>query len=240
MLRQANLFLILFCLAGTQSVIAQAPSNAQADMQETKMDIARGNKYLFSSGPSMKGGEAYFHTSFLIVNQLSVGLSDYFSVSTGFSFLHHLDKSYFNMPFWVAPKMTIPIVNDRLHVGVASMSFSIFGDYTERDGLVYGYVTVGNDRNHFSLGLGRSYSFWNGWEAMPGISLNAAFQLWNRASLVTENYYFNDSIGFYQLTIFQPIGPLAINYGLYLFQYNSQQHDWLPIGIVGLTVPLHR
>lgn len=143
-------------------------------------------RYFYApSGFGLKKGEGYFQNALLLLNSLSYGFSDYFTVGVGAELY-----SLFNREpiYFLTPKLSFPVVKN-LNVGVGAWhlhapqlidngsSFSIF----------YGVVTIGSRENHGTFGVGYGYV---GKELAktPILTFSGSFRLYKRIALVTENW----------------------------------------------------
>jgi hypothetical protein len=185
------------------------------------------------SAYGLKAGEGYYQNVWVFFNQVSVGLSDNFSLGIGMIPLFLFAGA--PSPVWIAPKVSVPISEGSLAIGGGALLGAVIGDEQATFGITYGTVTLGSRENNLSLSLG--YGMTDGeWASSPMISVSAMAKVSERTSFVTENYYIpaDDlavmlSLGF--RTAFTGIG---LDYGL-----------WIPLGAdaaviipwLGISVP---
>lgn len=142
-------------------------------------------RYLFSpNGYGLRKGEGYYQNVWVLYNQVSYGFSDHFSLGVGTLpiFLFGADV----VPVWLTPKVSIPIVDDRLQLGAGAFMGAVLGD-DFGFGILYGTATVGSRSKNLTLGLGYGYAEGE-WASHPAVSLSGMLQTSPRGFLITENY----------------------------------------------------
>jgi len=187
------------------------------------------------NGYGLKKGEAYYQNVWVLFNQISVGLTDYFSIGAGVmpTFLFGSDV----VPMWLTPKFSIPIVKDKFNAGAGIMYITVAGAGSSA-GLVYGLTTFGSKDKNLSIGLGYGFSE-NGWAKLPSINISGLVRTGPRGYLVTENYIIGESDGYVGLIM---VGGrtlskrIALDYGLAL-PFDSSIDRFIAIPWLGLTVP---
>lgn len=150
-------------------------------------------RYLF--GPSafnLKAGEGYYQNTYLLLNSANVGLTDYLSVGGGIELLSTFALG--DPIFFVTPKVGFK-VSKNFHAGGGILYANVpsFDDDESRTGfgISYGLVTYGTTDHNITGGIG--YGFIKGeFSDRPVITLNATTRIANRASLVTENWFYPD------------------------------------------------
>jgi len=84
-------------------------------------------RYFFGpNGHGLNKGEGYYQNVWIFFNQISYGVTDYFSISAGVvpAFLFAGSPT----PVWVVPKFSVPIKKDVLSVGAGGLFGTILGD----------------------------------------------------------------------------------------------------------------
>jgi hypothetical protein len=146
-------------------------------------------RYLWSpNGYGLKKGEGYYQNIWVLFNQVSYGLSNYFSIGAGI-----LPVFLFGggaTPVWITPKVSIPVVKDKFNVGAGALVGTVLGESETGFGLLYGLTTAGSRDMNITLGVGYGVSG-SGWAKSPLISLSAMGRTGARGYLITENYYIN-------------------------------------------------
>jgi hypothetical protein len=146
-------------------------------------------RYLWSpDGYGLKKGEGYYQNIWVLFNQVSYGVTNYFSVGAGIVpvFLFGGGAT----PVWITPKFSIPVVKDKFNVGAGALLGTVIGEPETGFGLLYGLTTAGSRDMNMTLGVGYGVSG-SGWAKSPLISLSAMARTGARGYLITENYYIN-------------------------------------------------
>lgn len=193
-------------------------------------------RYFWSpNGYGLKKGEGYYQNIWVLWNQASVGVTDYFSIGAGIIPLFFFGGA--PTPIWIVPKFSIPVVKDKFNVGVGAIAGTVLGDGSGF-GIVYGMGTIGDRNNNLTLGLG--YGFANGdWASKPMITLSGMVRAGPRGYLLTENYYISTvdatlvliSVGGRTIT-----KKAGIDYGLF-FPVSSDIGSFVAIPWLGITIP---
>lgn len=187
------------------------------------------------NGYGLKAGEAYYQNVWVLYNQVSVGLTDNISIGAGTIPLFLFAGT--STPVWVIPKVSFPIIKDKLNLGAGAVVGTILGETPVSFGIVYGVSTFGNRDNNVSLGLG--YGFAAGeWADIPLFELAAMFRVSDNTYLITENYFIsidNDIralLGFGGRSIIRR--SAGIDYGL---AFPLSAGNFIAIPWLGITVP---
>ena len=104
------------------------------------MENPQAARYMWApNGYGLKKGEAYYQNVWVLFNQLSVGITNNFSVGFGFipTFLFGSDV----IPVWFSPKLSFPVVKNKLNIGAGTMITSLIGDDNSTAVLTYGTIT---------------------------------------------------------------------------------------------------
>jgi hypothetical protein len=146
-------------------------------------------RYLWSpDGYGLKKGEGYYQNIWVLFNQVSYGVTNYFSIGAGI-----LPVFLFGggaTPVWITPKFSVPVVKDKFNVGAGALLGTVIGEPETGFGLLYGLTTAGSRDMNITLGVGYGVSG-SGWAKSPLISLSALARTGARGYLITENYYIN-------------------------------------------------
>jgi len=137
------------------------------------------------NGYGLKKGEGYYQNIYVLWNQFSVGVTNYFSVGGGLIPLFLFGGS---TPVFIVPKFSIPIDPNKLNLGVGALLGAVLGETDASFGLLYGLSTFGSPDNNLSIGLG--YGFSSGeWADSPVINVSGMFRTGKRGYFITENYF---------------------------------------------------
>ena len=77
------------------------------------------------NGYGLKSGEAYYQNVWVFYNQVSVGVTDNFSIGAGMIPLFLFAGT--STPVWVVPKISIPLVKDRVNLGIGAIAGTVLG-----------------------------------------------------------------------------------------------------------------
>ena len=202
------------------------------------MENPQAARYMWApNGYGLKKGEAYYQNIWVLFNQLSVGVTNYFSVGFGTipTFLFGADF----VPVWLTPKFSFPVIENKLNIGAGAMITSLLGDNEGTAGLAYGIITAGSRDKNFSLGLGYSYSGSNGWSDVPTINLSGMIRVSPRTYLITENYLMvlsGDNLVLIMLGGRSFVKRVSIDYGLILPSIQDSGISFV-IPWLGITIP---
>lgn len=191
------------------------------------------------NGYGLKEGSSYYQNIWILYNQFSFGLTDNFSIGAGVvpMFLFAGTAT----PFWIVPKFSIPVVENKFNIGTGAFLGTIIGEDVGLFGLLYGTTTFGSRDKNISFGL--AYGFAGGqWLKVPVINISSMIRTGPKGYFITENY----AVSFDgELVVLISAGGRSIirNIGL---DYSL----WIPIGgeigtfvaipFLGITVPIGR
>lgn len=190
-----------------------------------------------SNGYGLGKGNAYYQNMWIFYNQFGYGITNNISIGAGIVPLFLFAGA--NSPAWITPKLTFPIVKDRVNIGVGILAATVIGASTKTTGFAYGVTTFGNGNNNISLGVGYGY-YGSSWADRPVIALNGKVRVGKRSYLMSENYYINVSNGEYiVLSLFggrSLIRKVALDYGL-VFPVYKDMNNFFAIPWLGVTIP---
>lgn len=151
-------------------------------------------RYFFSpSAFNLKKGEGYYQNSYLIINSLNYGVTDFFSIGGGFELISTFSPD--TEPFF----FFTPKINSRI-----SENFYISGglliaradEFTL--GTTYALATYGNHNDNITAGLG--WGFIEGdFSNEPIITLGGMTRIARKFSLITENWFVPDVNSYYPI-----------------------------------------
>jgi hypothetical protein len=189
------------------------------------------------NGYGLKSGEGYYQNVWVLYNQVSVGITDNFSIGAGMVPLFLFAGA--PTPAWIIPKFSIPVVKDKLNLGVGAIAGTIMGGESKGFGIVYGVSTFGSRDNNLSLGLGYGYAG-GGWAKTPLVNISSMLRTGSKGYFVTDNYFIG--IGD-NITTLISFGGRSINkrsagidYGLIIPVYSGIQR-LVAIPWLGITIP---
>ncbi len=142
-------------------------------------------RYFFSPNAyNLKKGEGYYQNSWIFYNQISIGVTDHFSMGGGIIPLFLFGGV--PTPVWITPKASIPIKKEKVNLGVGGLFATVIGEETGF-GIAYGTSTFGSKDRNFTTGIGYGYADGD-WAVSPTIMLGGIYRVGKKGYFVTENY----------------------------------------------------
>lgn len=147
-----------------------------------------GRYFWAPNGYGLEKGKSYYQNIWVFYNQFSYGISNNFSLGAGVMPLFLLgEAAMWVTPVWIVPKISIPVVWDKINVGTGAFLGTVLGEESGSFGLLYGTSTFGSRDKNLSLGF--AYGFAGGdWMARPIINLSTMIRYGPRSYFITENY----------------------------------------------------
>jgi len=144
-----------------------------------------------ANGYGLKQGEGYYQNTWIMLNQVSYGATDYLTLGAGVVPLFLFAGS--PTPFWITPKVAIPIVKDKVNLSAGMILGYVLGE-DFGFGIGYGAFTVGNRDSNLTLGAGWAYVD-SQWAESPTLTLSGMTRVSRKTYLLTENYYIGTGYG---------------------------------------------
>jgi hypothetical protein len=200
-------------------------------------DNPQATRYLFSpNGYGLKPGEGYYQNIWVFFNQVSMGITENISVGAGLMPLFLFAGS--SSPVWFLPKVSIPVIRDRLNVGAGALIGAVVGEESSGFGIAYGISTFGTRDRNVSLGLGYGYAGGD-WANSPTITASGLLRTGNRGYLISENYFIgtgDGTLGLISVGGRRIIKRVGLDFGLGI-PFAKDLDDFLAIPFLGFTVP---
>jgi hypothetical protein len=189
------------------------------------------------NGYGLKKGEAYYQNIWVFYNQVSVGLTDQFSIGGGLLPVFLLGAEV--VPVWIVPKFSLPLKKDKINLGTGAFLGTAIGEDTGIFGLLYGTTTFGSRDKNMSIGL--AYGFGGGeWMETPVINLSTMLRFSPKGYFISENYLIpvdGEVVAIVSLGGRSIIRKIGLDYSL-----------WIPVGggiggfraapFLGISIPL--
>lgn len=216
------------------------------DVQKSKVrsgilwkDHVQSTRYFWQpNGYGLKKGEAYYQNVWVLFNQISIGVTDNFILGGGIIPLFLFAGA--PTPVWLTPKFSIPIVKDKLNLGIGGLFATVIGEDDLNLGIAYGSATFGARDRNFTFGMGYGYSA-GSWTNRPLFSANFISRVGSRGYFILENYIIDNANQYGVLSIVggrNIIGNGAgLDYGLVLPLF-PDLGTFFAIPWLGITVPL--
>ncbi len=150
--------------------------------------------FIGTSGYGLRKGEGYYKNTWVLFNQMSFGITDNFSMGAGIIPLFFFDGTA--SPFWITPKVSIPIQKDKVNLEIGGIYFNAIGEDAADApffSILYGSATLGSRDNNITLGIGYGAND-EGLTDIPAFNFSAMLRISRRTYLITENYLFDSGL----------------------------------------------
>lgn len=188
------------------------------------------------NGYGLEKGTSYYQNIWILYNQFSFGLTNNFSIGAGFLPLFLFGGT--SSPFWIVPKVSIPVVKDKFNLGTGAFLGTILGEDAGVFGLLYGTTTFGSRDKNISFGLAYGFAQ-DEWLNVPVINVASMIRTGPKGYFITENYVITsegETLALISLGGRSIIRNIGLDYSL-----------WIPIGgdtgtfiafpFLGITIP---
>ncbi|MDZ4701656.1 MAG: hypothetical protein SH809_18235 [Rhodothermales bacterium] len=194
----------------------EAVDARRRDSGEIWAENPQSTRYFWGpNGYGLRKGEGYYQNVWIFFNQVSFGLSDFASLGVGIIpiFLWGAD----DVPIWVTPKLSFPVVPGEFNLGIGALAGTVLGTSVgdEAAGIVYGIGTYGSRDRNISFGLGYGFAG-DEWGRHPAITLSAMLRRGKRSYLLFENYFIStgdESVGLAMVGGRYIASRISIDYG---------------------------
>ena len=191
------------------------------------------------NGYGLRKGEAYYQNVWIFFNQFSFGLTDNLLLGGGIIPLFLFAGT--PTPVWITPKVSFPIVQDKINVGAGGLFATILGEQDTNFGILYGTATFGPRNKNATFGVGYGYANGN-WASRPTFSFSYISRVGRKGYFISENYLLGAGSGFVFLGMIGGRSILGssevgLDYGL-VIPIANDMGTFLAIPWLGVTVPL--
>lgn len=162
----------------------------RVEKQEARLALPFANpnyhRYLFApSAYMLKQGDGYYQNIYLFINQFTFGVTDWFSLSTGFDWLTLLSGQ---PAVLVSPKFGVRLYEK---FGIGAGSYSVFLTSEEESmHIVYGVITYGSNEANLTVGAGRFFTPDDFWGNGMAYSINTMMRAEENIGIVIESWIF--------------------------------------------------
>ena len=199
-------------------------------------------RYFF--GPNVYGlnkREGYYQNTWILLNQVNYGISRHLSLGGGIMPLFLMAGS--PTPFWLTPKLSVPVVRDKFNLGAGMLFAHVLGDGSSF-GIAYGASTFGSRESNLTLGAGWGFSGYDSewdWSDRVTLMLSGMTRVGRKTYLLSENYYMSLGTG-YSFGVLMLGGRsvqkrLAVDYGL-VIPLGTDMGEFLAIPWLSITPSL--
>lgn len=200
------------------------------------LDNPQSTRYFWQpNGYGLKKGEAYYQNIWVFFNQVSVGVTDHFSVGAGIVPLFLFAGA--PTPAWITPKFSVPVVEDKFNLGAGVLMGTVLGEPETGFGIAYGVTTFGSRDRNLSLGLGYGYAGGE-WSNSPTVTVSGMIRTGERGYIVTENYFIgvgDETFVLFSIGGRRIVKRVGIDFALVIPSDTGGELFAFPI--LGLTVP---
>jgi len=189
------------------------------------------------NGYGLEKGTSYYQNIWILYNQFSFGLTNNFSVGAGFLPLFLFGGT--SSPFWIVPKVSIPVVRDKFNIGTGAFLGTILGEDSGVFGLLYGTTTFGSRDKNISFGL--AYGFVGGdWLNVPVINISTMIRTGPKGYFISENYVISaegETVVLISLGGRSIIRNIGLDYSLWI-PIGAEMDTFVAIPFLGITIPM--
>ena len=148
-------------------------------------------RYLFAPNAlGLKKGAGYYQNTWILFNNVNYGVTNNFSIGVGTVPLFLFGVPY--TPFWLMPKLSIPVAGDQFHLSAGALIGGIIGEDSGSGGLLYGTGTVGGGDRNLSFGLG--YAYGEGEiSSTPVVNISGLMRTGRNIYFISENYFVSEA-----------------------------------------------
>ncbi|MGV8138189.1 MAG: hypothetical protein AB2L20_23515 [Mangrovibacterium sp.] len=202
-------------------------------------NVQSSSYFLVPNAYGLEKGSAYYKNVWILFNQFTYGIADNFSIGAGTVPLFLFGGS--STPFWITPKLSIPLVQDQFNLAAGALLGTVVGEDNASYGILYGTSTFGSRDKNVSLGL--AYGFADDeWMNIPVINISGMFRTGPKGYFITENHMITSDgeVG----VIFSAGGRsmirnVSLDYSLWI-PFGPDQDSFVAVPFLGLTVPIGR
>ncbi|MEX0722919.1 MAG: hypothetical protein WD357_02470 [Gracilimonas sp.] len=193
-------------------------------------------RYLFStSAIGLRKGEGYYQNTWIFFNNVNYGVTDNISLGAGLipTFLFGTGS----VPFWIMPKLSIPISTESFHIAAGGLFGGVLGEENAGVGLAYGIATVGNRDSNLSLGLGYGYADGT-WADIPLINVNGMYRFKKNMYFISENYFVTaggETLGLLSVALRWAPENFALDFGL--LRPTDTGGEFIGVPWLGIAIP---
>lgn len=188
------------------------------------------------NGYGLKKGEGYYQNIWVFVNQVSYGFTNNISMGVGMVPLFLFAGA--PTPVWLTPKVSFPIVKDKINIGAGALVGTVLGEDGFGFGLLYGMSTFGSRDKNITIGLGWGYADGE-MGSRPTINVSGMLRTSRNWYLMTENYYLDFGGGGLGLISFgarRMYKKLGLDFGLFV-PFSTDDITFIAFPWLGITLP---
>ena len=201
------------------------------------LDNPQATRYFWSpNGYNLKKGEGYYQNVWILFNQIVYGFTDHFSGGVGIFPLVLFGGG--PTPFWVTAKFSVPVVENKINLGVGGLAGTVIGEENTSFGILYGLGTFGSKDKNLSIGLG--WAFADGEMAKnPTVNISGMIRTGSKGYFLTENYFIGTPEKFIMIMSVggrRIIKHVGLDFGAFI-PVGADIGKFVALPWLGLTIP---
>lgn len=188
------------------------------------------------NGYGLKKGEGYYQNVWVFFNQVSYGITNNISIGAGIAPVFLFGGA--PTPVWITPKVSFPVVKDKVNLGVGALFGTVIGEEESGFGLLYGMSTFGTRDKNLTVGVGWGFAGGEIGEK-PTINLSGMIRTSRRWYLMTENYYLDfggGGVGLLSFGARHMFNKVGLDFGLFV-PFSTDEIELFAIPWLGITIP---
>lgn len=201
-------------------------------------DNPQSTRYFWTpNGYGLEKGEAYYQNIWVLYNQVSVGITQNFSLSAGMVPLFLFGGG--STPFWLVPKFSIPLEADKINMSAGAFIGTVLGEDVGKFGIAFSTITFGSRDHNVNFGLGWGFAG-DSWAQSPIVNLGFMARTGPKGYFISENYFFRaDDTSLVLLSAGgrRILGAVGLDYWLIL-PLGPEMEGLYFLPMLGVTVPM--
>jgi hypothetical protein len=226
-----------FTLYKSDIIKMEITNDKKIKMGEYWNENAQAARYFWvPNGYGLKKGEGYYQNVWVFVNQVSYGFTNNISMGVGMVPLFLFAGA--PTPVWLTPKVSFPIVKDKINIGAGALVGTVLGEDGFGFGLLYGMSTFGSRDKNITIGVGWGYAEGEIGKK-PTINISGMVRTSRNWYLMTENYYLDFGGGGLGLISFgarRMYKKLGLDFGLFV-PFSTDDISFIAFPWLGITLP---
>ena len=166
-------------------IVSKAPLWQKKESAKYWYTSPHNTRYFFlPNGYNLKSKTAYYQNSWVLANQASLAMGNNFTCGFGLIPLFLFGGP---TPIWITPKVSVPIIENKVNLGAGVLLATVIGEGGGYAGLIYALGTFGSPDQNLTVGGG--YSIFDGeLGKLPLVSLGGMSRISENNYLLSENY----------------------------------------------------
>jgi hypothetical protein len=201
------------------------------------IDNPQSTRYFWApNGYNLKQGEGYYQNVWILFNQAVYGITNHFSAGIGTVPLFLFGGA--PTPAWLTAKFSVPVVENKVNLGVGALMGTVIGESNTGFGIFYGIATFGSKDQNLNVGLGWGYAGGK-MASNPTVNISAMIRTGPKGYFITENYFIGTPDNFMVLMSLggrRIIKHTGLDFGAFI-PLGGDIGSFVAIPWLGLTIP---